>query len=62
MYYTDDPVQDFLDYDRAQQIKQDRRPKCDICGEPIVGEHYYLIHKDRVCQECLDENFRMENE
>ena len=62
MFYTDDPIADFLRHDREQERKLNRLPKCDICGEPIVGEHYYLIHKDRVCQECLDENYRMDTD
>lgn len=59
MYYTDDPVRDFLEYDRAQQIKQDRRPKCEICGEPLE-EYAYLIDGQVICQECLDDNYKIE--
>lgn len=59
MRITDDPVADFLRYDREQQTEEDRRPKCDNCGEPLY-EYAYLIGGDLICQECLDDNCKIQ--
>lgn len=61
MYYTDDPERDFLRRDAEQEDELSRLPVCDICGEPIY-EHYYDLGGDRVCEECLNKNFRREVE
>ena len=59
MRITDDPVADFLCHDREQQRELERRPKCDICGEPLY-EFCYVIDGELICQECLDDNFKIE--
>lgn len=58
MRITDDPVADFLRYDREQQRELDKRPKCDICGEPLY-ECGYMIDGELICQECLDDNYKI---
>lgn len=60
--FTDDPIQDFLRYDREQQRKLDKLPKCDICGEPLQDGYYYLINGEALCHDCLDNNYREEVE
>ena len=57
MFYTDDPLRDFANYDRAQAEREAQLPKCDYCKDPIY-EHYYEIDGDNVCPECLDKHFR----
>ena len=64
--YTDDPVADFLAYDREQQEWLDRLPVCSHCKEPIQDNRYYVIGEDNVCLECLedycDDNFTVYND
>ena len=59
MFYTDDPLRDFANYDREQAEREAKLPKCDYCKDPIY-EHYYEIDGDNVCPECLDRFFRKE--
>ena len=54
MIYTDDPVRDFEEHDREEQEWLERRPICDICGEHIQDEHFYIIEGDYICPECLE--------
>lgn len=36
------------------------RPLCDICEQPVAGDHYYNINGDVICQDCMEEYFRRE--
>ena len=59
MYYTDDPVRDFLCHDAKQADELDRLPKCAECGKPIQSEKCYESYEkggDVICQECLENN------
>jgi hypothetical protein len=38
------------------------RPWCDICNQPVRGDHYYLINGDVICPDCMEEYFRKELE
>ena len=60
MFYSDDPVRDFENYDRAQAERLARLPKCSVCDEPIQDDHYYLINGENVCPACLENEFRKE--
>ena len=33
----------------------DRRPVCDVCGEPIQDDHYYDIFHKNVCPACMED-------
>ena len=44
----------WCEYDRRQQKKLDRLPKCAWCGEPIY-EKGYRIDDDLVCPECIED-------
>lgn len=58
MYRTDDPLDDFDRYEREKERLEALLPKCDICGR-TVDEHYYNIYGETVCEDCLDEHFRV---
>ena len=62
MFYSDDPIRDFARHDREQAKWLEKLPKCDICGEPIQDNHYYLIGSDKVCKDCLETEFRKDND
>ena len=57
MMWSDDPERDLFRYEREQDRKLTRRPICDICGEHITDEHFYMIDGKKICQECLDDNY-----
>lgn len=60
--YTDDPVRDAMDRLRKQEEWESKLPRCSFCGNPIQEERYYVINDENVCQECLDNEFMVENE
>lgn len=62
MAWTDDPVRDFIAYDRECQRRLSRYPKCDCCGEYITEETFYYIEKQKVCEECLDLHYRRDTD
>ena len=62
MYYSDDPERDFLRHDAEKEEELASLPECDICGNPIMEEHFYLINGDKVCQECLENNYMADTE
>lgn len=62
MYYTDNPVADFENYDAEQTIQLNRLPKCCCCSEPIQDEYCYEINGEYMCIHCLNEYFRKDVE
>ena len=54
MSFTDDPVADFLTYDREQADRLDRLPKCAHCGEPIQDDYGFEYEGEIYCEECFD--------
>lgn len=55
-FRTDDPLADFERWDAEQARRQERLPKCDLCGRPIE-EHYYLIGTEKICPDCLENEY-----
>lgn len=55
MFYSDDPIADFLRHDAEQEKALMRLPICKICGEHIQQDMAVCIHKDFYCDSCLDE-------
>lgn len=51
---TEDPLLDFLRWDRAQAKWIAQRPVCADCGEPIQDDHYYLINDEAICPNCIE--------
>lgn len=58
MYFTDDPLRDFENWDAEQQAKLDKLPVCADCGEHIQEDHFFLINDEPICPDCLDSNYR----
>lgn len=45
----------WLDYDRDQERRLQRLPKCACCGEPIQSEYGYRMQVAQLyCQRCFD--------
>ena len=57
-----DPYDDFLAHEAMAEKWLERLPVCDICGEPIQDEYYYIVGGDRICEHCMESEFRFENE
>ena len=58
MYRTDDPLADHDRWQREQERLADKLPECDYCGK-TVDDYYYNINGDIICEDCLNENFRV---
>lgn len=57
MFYTDNPVRDFENYDREQERKAEALPHCEYCG-CTIHESYYNINGEILCPDCLDNNYK----
>lgn len=50
-----DPLEDFDRYDRECAKEEARYPVCDICGDRILDEFYYMVGGIKfhlACAEC----------
>lgn len=52
MYFTDDPIRDFLRYDAEQEEKLANLPECTICGNPIQQEKAVYYNDQWCCEKC----------
>lgn len=46
------------DHEREKEQALERLPVCEVCGNPIQGDHLYLINDEFVCPACLERDFR----
>ena len=53
MIRTNDPIQDFLNYDYEQYIKEISRPVCCECGDYITDEYLWDFHGMYYCEKCM---------
>jgi formylmethanofuran dehydrogenase subunit E len=37
--------------------REERRPICGDCGEPIQGDQAYRIDGDLICPDCLERDY-----
>lgn len=58
-FYSDDPARDAARHDAERQRQLDNLPCCCYCDEPIQDEYAYLIDGEWVCEECMNEQFRV---
>lgn len=58
MFYSDDPVSDFLRHDAEQTERLERYPKCDHCGEYIQDEQLFNICGKLYHIECAEDLFK----
>lgn len=58
MQRTDNPIADFDAYEWEREKQLAKRPKCDICGEPIQDDYLYEIQGELICEECLEKHYR----
>lgn len=56
--FTDDPISDFHEYDAECEDWLYSRPICDICDEHIQDDFYFEINGEKICECCMNENFR----
>ena len=55
MYYTDNPIADFLRYDAEQEKQLEKLPRCSECGKHIQSDFAYYINDEWICEDCMDE-------
>lgn len=55
MYYTDDPISDFENWDRDREKCREKLPCCHICDEHIQQEFAVLLDDKWYCDDCLRE-------
>lgn len=48
--------------ERERERELEKLPKCDECGEPITEDHYYVIGNQKICPDCLETYYRVEND
>ena len=58
MFYSDDPIRDFHNYDAMEQAKLSRLPKCDDCSNHIDEDDYYDVEGTILCESCLNDRYR----
>lgn len=47
-------------HDAQQQKELEELPVCYYCDQPIQDDHYYTIHDENICPDCLESYFRKE--
>ena len=62
MWKTGDPLADYSRHEAEEERCLQRRPKCDICGEPIQDDYLYDINGTLICEKCLERDFRKDTE
>ena len=55
MDYVPDYTDLHAEYEREQERRLERLPKCEVCGEPIVDEQFYNIERTYICLECIND-------
>ncbi|MBO5789563.1 MAG: hypothetical protein J6V82_04400 [Clostridia bacterium] len=61
-------IPDNLDRFHAHEDKREaeerawlaKRPKCAYCGKPITDDECYDLMGDLVCEECLNDKFKVQ--
>lgn len=49
----------WLEHDYEEQEWLDSLPVCDECGQTIQDDHCYNINGNYICEECLNERYRV---
>lgn len=62
MFYSDDPVKDYANYDARQRRRLARLPRCSECREPIQDDECFVWDGEIICPECLKENHQKRTE
>lgn len=58
MFYTDDPVSDYLQYDAEQEEELSKLPLCCECDEHITDEFCFEINGEYICEDCLNSHHK----
>ena len=61
MDYVPDYTDLHAEYEREQERRLERLPKCEVCGEPIVDEQFYNIEGTYICMVCI-EDFKVDTD
>jgi formylmethanofuran dehydrogenase subunit E len=53
MFYSDNPVLDFEEFDAEQNRQLEELPVCADCDEHIQDEVAYYINGEWICKDCM---------
>lgn len=49
-----DPVEASFNAQDAERYRWEMsRPICDICGEPIQEDTFFLVEEKKICESCM---------
>ena len=46
----------------SQEAESEKLVHCDECGEPIYDDFYWNIDGDCLCEECMNDRYRVRND
>lgn len=49
----------WIQHDAEMEERLSRLPVCDECGETIQDEHCYCINGNYICEDCLNDRYRV---
>lgn len=58
VYISGDPIADFNNWDAEQSRELEKLPRCSECHNRIMGDYYYEINGEVMCEVCLEEGHR----
>lgn len=53
--YIPDYTEQHAMYEAAQERRNERLPKCDCCGERILGDFFFNIEGVYYCEDCIND-------
>ena len=54
---TDNPLQDYYNFETQQEKALQKLPLCNECGEHIQDDYCYVINDEVICEDCMS-NYR----
>ena len=58
MDYIPDYTDLHAEYERDQERRLKKYPKCDCCHEPITADHFYNIDGTFICVTCMENEYK----
>lgn len=55
---TNDPIDDFNMWDYQHEESLRKLPRCDYCGTELQ-EYLYHIDNELLCEDCMNDHYRM---
>ena len=49
----------YLDHQAREEAELEKFPQCDSCGEYITDDFCYNVNGDLLCEDCMNDLFRV---